>query len=374
MLLTLHHIANCDIVRGMKIYRRGDHLYIRKRVPRRFQPVEDREYLWLSLHTVSETVAKTKAPKVWADMIEAWEAKLEGADAEAEGRMAAARELAAKRGFRFMAAKEVARLPIDELLERVEAVVTPKGKVDQVEAAAILDGAKPAGLTVTSALARYWKVAKAKTLGKSPDQVRRWENPRKKAVANFVEALGTDMRIEDITTKDLHSFKAWWVEKIAANSLSPDSANKDFVHLTSMLTSTLHAVVLGDLRRKVNSVLGFVVTDADAMSVIAQGEMTFSQGFEDVPLEETVGGSAPVTSSERVKPRAPRSDREAALIEPRLMAHVNQFSTTLREGTEDPFSLRRAMVLRLLIMAILAEPHHHGWPITRHNCSPPTRG
>lgn len=47
---------------------------------------------------------------------------------------------------------------------------------------------------------------------------------------------------------------------------------------------TLDAVVLGDLRRKVNSVLGFVVTDADTLSVIAQGEMTFFQGFEDVPI------------------------------------------------------------------------------------------
>lgn len=144
-------------------------------------------------------------------------------------------------------------------------------------------------------------------------------------------------------------------EEPASRILSTDEFLRRSAAAEAELDQTLHAVVLGDLRRKVNSVLGFVVTDADAMSVFAQGEMTFSQGFEDAPLEETVGGSAPVTSSERVKPRAPRSDREAALIEPRLMAHVNQFSTTLREGTEDPFSLRRAMVLRLLIMAILAE-------------------
>lgn len=49
------------------------------------------------MHTDSETVAK--APKVWSDMIEAWEAMLDGMSSEGEKRRKAARELAAKRVF-----------------------------------------------------------------------------------------------------------------------------------------------------------------------------------------------------------------------------------------------------------------------------------
>lgn len=49
------------------------------------------------MHTDSETVAK--APKVWSDMIEAWEAMLDGMSRVGEKRRKAARELAAKRVF-----------------------------------------------------------------------------------------------------------------------------------------------------------------------------------------------------------------------------------------------------------------------------------
>lgn len=170
--------------------------------------------VFLSLHTDSKEIATIKAKKIWADMIEAWEAKLDGDDTDAFQRMEAARNLAAKRGFRFLTADKVAKLPLAELLDRIEAVVTPSGKVDKLEAEALLGGARPPVIKVSRALDRYWTVAKAKTLGKTKDQIRRWENPRKRAVANSIEVLG-DLPLEDITTRDLFKFREWWVEKMA---------------------------------------------------------------------------------------------------------------------------------------------------------------
>lgn len=190
--------------------------------------------VFLSLHTDSKEIATIKAKKIWADMIEAWEAKLDGDDSDAFQRMEAARNLAAKRGFRFLTADKVAKLPLAELLDRIEAVVTPSGKVDKLEAEAVLGGARPPVIKVSRALDRYWTVAKAKTLGKTKDQIRRWENPRKKAVANFIEVIG-DLPLEDITTRDLFKFREWWVEKMAEEGLSANSANKDFIHLTSLI-------------------------------------------------------------------------------------------------------------------------------------------
>ena len=218
----------------MTVVRRGQTYYLRKRVPTRFQRVEERDMIFMSLHTDSESVAQIKATKIWADMIEAWEAKLDGDDADAFQRMESARNLAAKRGFRFLTVDKVAKLPIEELGARIEATIKPSGKVDRLEAEAVLGGAKPPRLTVTRALSRYWTVAKAKTLGKTQDQIRRWENPRKKAVANFVEAIG-DLALDEISTRDLFKFREWWVEKLADEGLTPNSANKDFIHLTSMI-------------------------------------------------------------------------------------------------------------------------------------------
>ena len=58
--------------------RRGTTYYIRKRVPQRFASVEHRDIVWVSLHTDSERLAKSKATAAWSEMIEAWEARLAG--------------------------------------------------------------------------------------------------------------------------------------------------------------------------------------------------------------------------------------------------------------------------------------------------------
>ena len=52
---------------------RGDTYYLRRRVPKRFKPIEDRALIWVSLHTDSRREARIRADSVWAKMIEAWE-------------------------------------------------------------------------------------------------------------------------------------------------------------------------------------------------------------------------------------------------------------------------------------------------------------
>jgi hypothetical protein len=71
---------------------------MRRRVPLRFKEVEPREFVSISLHTDSETRAKEKAAVVWAEMLDAWEAKLDGATSEGVARLEAAKRLAARRG------------------------------------------------------------------------------------------------------------------------------------------------------------------------------------------------------------------------------------------------------------------------------------
>lgn len=211
--------------------------HIRRRVPRRYRRVEPKDYVYLSLHTDSEHVARQKAPKVWQDMIEAWEAKLGGDTRDAEKLFAAARELAAKRGFRFLHAKEVADLPLPEVgsrMDRVAASSTPDAP-DMIEAAAVLGGAAAPKVTMSRALAIFWEVAtRSATKDMSPDQIRRWRNPRIKAFKNFIEVVG-DRALDDITPDDMLDFVGWWESKIEAEGLTANSANKDLSHISSVL-------------------------------------------------------------------------------------------------------------------------------------------
>ena len=89
-------------------------------------------------------------------------------------------------------------------------------------------------------LDHYWSVAKDKTLNKSPDQLRRWRNPRIKAVQAFTEATG-NKAIADITTADVQAFRSQLVERMLVGNLDPGSVNKDIIHLLSVLKTVASA-------------------------------------------------------------------------------------------------------------------------------------
>lgn len=218
----------------MALIIRGTTYYLRKRLPRRYDLVEDRKEILHSLHTDSRDVAETKAKVVWAELVQGWEARLAGDTQDAEARYEAARNLAKTRGFRYLPGAQVAKLPLEEILKRVETVSVARGRPNLAEADAVLGASGVPDITVTKALELFWTLAEDRTAGKSEDQIRRWENPRKKAVKNFVAVVG-DVAIKDLTSEHMLDFREWWWDKIKEEDLSPDSGNKDFTHLGNML-------------------------------------------------------------------------------------------------------------------------------------------
>ncbi|SFN53782.1 Site-specific recombinase XerD [Thioclava dalianensis] len=188
------------------------------------------------MKTDSEAIARQKAATVWQSKIEAWEAKLAGDSADAEKRFEAAKRLASARGFRFLEAPQVADLPLAEIVDRVEAAPETAGQFDQEEARAVLGGAAAPAITVTRALDLFWELERDRVLGKSRDQKRRWENPRRKAVANFIAVIG-DKPMQEITRDDMLEFRDWWMARLETEGLTANSANKDLTHLGDILKS-----------------------------------------------------------------------------------------------------------------------------------------
>ena len=223
---------------------KGGKLSLYKRVPARYQSIERRTFVWVALHTDSKIQASQKADAVWNEMIEAWEAKLAGDTKNAEERFQAARDLATARGFRFMPVEKVAQVPLEELRNRMAAVPMRSDGPDMVEAAAVLGGAKEPPLTVSRALKDYWQLAREKTLGKSAGQLRRWRNPRIKAINNFIAAVG-DKTLSEISTDDMLDFRAWWLDRIEAGEVQAGSGNKDFIHLGDVLKTVVRLKRLG---------------------------------------------------------------------------------------------------------------------------------
>ena len=102
------------------------------------------------------------------------------------------------------------------------------------KAPAVLGTVEVPSMTVFEALAEYWALTPYRVRGKSADQKRRWENPRKKAVRNFIDVVG-DRPVAALTRADFLDFRSWWLERIAEENLTPNSANKDLIHLSNVL-------------------------------------------------------------------------------------------------------------------------------------------
>lgn len=163
-------------------------------------------------------------------MIEAWEARLAGKSDDAEARYQAARNLARVRGFQYLDVDAVAKLPVENVVERVEAI---PATMDQPDAALLGTAPEPC-MTVIKALDLYWTLAREKTFGNNEDQLRRWEAPRNKAIKNFVAIVG-NKKIANITRDDMLDFRQHWLDRIEAGEITANSANKDLIHLGDVL-------------------------------------------------------------------------------------------------------------------------------------------
>jgi integrase len=120
------------------------------------------------------------------------------------------------------------------LRDRIKAVPTVHGIPDRIEAAAVLGGGKGNDLTIGAALDAYWMLAADKTIGKSDDQLRRWKNPRIKAIKNLIGVIG-DKPIANISADDMLDFRQWWLERMQSDGLTANVANKDLIHIGDVL-------------------------------------------------------------------------------------------------------------------------------------------
>lgn len=216
------------------LIKRNNCYHLKRRVPKRYSHVEDRDTIWVALKTDSLREAGEKAVGIWKQQIAGWEAEMAGKQGVADKHFEAISELAQIKGYHYLPAQKVSVLPIDELLQRIEAIPVRYGIPDEAQAAALLGGSELPKLTVSQTLEVYWDLARDKILNKSPDQKRRWKAPRIKAVQNFINLLG-DKELDKINREDAVAFRNWWLDRIENENLTPNSANKDLIHIKSVL-------------------------------------------------------------------------------------------------------------------------------------------
>lgn len=72
----------------------------------------------------------------------------------------------------------------------------------------------------------------------SPDQIRKWRNPKKRAIANLIAVVG-DKAMTDITRADTLAFRDHRRERVLAGDVDVGTAHKDIGHISKMLRTKM---------------------------------------------------------------------------------------------------------------------------------------
>jgi len=218
----------------MGLSRRGRVWHFVKRVPREYEHLDPRRPVRISLKTESETIARAKALAVQEELFAYWAALAAGRRPEARAHYDAAVKLARARGVEYRTAGELAAGPLGDLVERLERL-SRRGELGNAAiVAAELGGVEAPVLPLSETLEIFLEGTRDRLAKKSPDQVRRWENPRRRAVANLIAVLG-DKPLAELTREDALAYRNWWTERLRATGQRSNTANKDFAALNDVL-------------------------------------------------------------------------------------------------------------------------------------------
>lgn len=193
----------------------------------------DIEFVQVSLKTDSEVIAQQRAAILNNELEKIWHQVATGAQEKSDDQFQQAVLMARLGGFTYRPATEIAKGDIENIVSRIEAVKNDVGgNPDRI--GAILGSHSRPDLPVSTVLLDYFDFEQPNLLNKSEDQIRKWKNPRKKAIDNFIRICG-DKDVSEITRDDVLEFREWWYERIKSEGLTANSSNKDFSYLGQVL-------------------------------------------------------------------------------------------------------------------------------------------
>ncbi len=213
--------------------------FYQRRVPADVAELDRRRFVRRSTGQRDRQAAATVAARFNAEAEAHWRAISEAAAAGqgvsgAADRFEAAARLARAMGLAYRPAADLAAGPLVDLVQRLE-LLEARSAVDAAPVvAAALGGAEKPRLRLSELFEAYERLSGDRLIGKSDDQVRKWRNPRRRAVAHAIGVIG-DKPLADLTRDDALDFRAWWIDRVRDDGYDQGSANKDLGLLAVMM-------------------------------------------------------------------------------------------------------------------------------------------
>ena len=223
--------------------RRGERWHYHRRVPSKYGAIDTRGTIRIALDTDSVMVARERRDALMVADERFWrEASQDAAGTadpvtRARERHRDAQKRAIARGFVFRPLEELAHTEsVVGLVERIEAVEQAPDR--KAEAEAVLGGALAPSVKISEALELYLStLSVGEQKGKSPDQLRKWILPRRRAIKHFVALCG-DLNMNEIERHHARCFYEWWADRLSPGDgsagMKPNSANRDIGNLRKL--------------------------------------------------------------------------------------------------------------------------------------------
>ncbi len=215
------------------VFKRGEIYYYRRRVPEYVMPYETKTVVKISLGTRDEKEAMRKAA-IYNDYIEDYWRSLIKADgnADPDSRYRATVKLAKAHGFAYKSVAEIAKSPLEDVVERVSAAHKSIEKPEII--ASVLGGADKPQVLLSQCIEKYWPICSDRLTNKSVDQIRKWKNPRIAAINTFIDVVG-DRPLSEITRRDILIYRQWWMERVKSGDVVASTVNKNIMYTRDVL-------------------------------------------------------------------------------------------------------------------------------------------
>ncbi|TIW26558.1 MAG: integrase [Mesorhizobium sp.] len=230
--------------------RNGNWHYVR-RVPKEMAALDKRVFVRhstkIKILDDPQGVGAGRAAAAFNREVESyWKGLREGKAAEAQNRYAAARSRVRQIGFDYATVEELAaKRSTAEILTRLEHLIAGKANIESpTDVAAVLGGEEMKAPKASELFDEFEKLQRASIADFSDDQLRKWRNPRKRAITNFITSAG-DKEITRYTRGDALDFRTWWQDRVLEEGVQIDTANKDIGHINNMFHALDTALRLG---------------------------------------------------------------------------------------------------------------------------------
>lgn len=219
--------------------RRAGFWHFARRVPTPFAKVDRRGVVRHSTKVrIADDPRGVRAGKIAERMngeLEAyWRGLVDGKAAEAKERYDAARVRARAMGLEYITASQLAERPVDEIVARVKSLIkTGNVERDEVSVTAALGGESPPGILLSELFDTFEAAMRASIADLSADQVRKWRNPKTRAIASLTAVIG-DKPLTRVTRGDALDYQTALQERVLRGEVEIATANKMIGQLNRM--------------------------------------------------------------------------------------------------------------------------------------------